>query len=131
MLCSEDTFRKHFKLLVKYDYIRIEQIRDGNGRFPHNIYTLVDKSEPKEIEDQGDVTATQNLGDGVKPHEISISTDTQNYGDGKIRCPRFWGTNNKNNIDTISNNNNNKEYDWIKSNFLCKIPSSQNSITTV
>ena len=115
---SKDTFRKHFKLLMKYDYIRVEQMRDKNGKFKRNVYILVDKPESKETEDVGDATDTQNLGDGVKLHEISISADTQNYGDGKIRCPRFWGTNNNNinnnNKININNNNNNRERNCLK-----------------
>jgi hypothetical protein len=34
------TYYKHFKLLKNCDYIRVEQVRN-NGKFLHNIYTLV------------------------------------------------------------------------------------------
>lgn len=58
---SEDTYRKHFKLLTKYGYIAVQQERakkgekdkEGNtigGLFKHNIYTLVEK--PEEVEEE-------------------------------------------------------------------------------
>jgi len=116
---SEDTYRKHFKLLVKYGYIKVEQVRDSSGRFSHNVYTLVDKPEPEETEDTKVVTDTQNLGDGEKPHENGISTDTQKHGDGKIRGRKNWVTNNNSNINNNSDINNNfnnniKEYNCLK-----------------
>lgn len=116
---SEDTYRKHFKLLVKYGYIRVEQVRDSSGRFSHNVYTLVDKPEPEETEDTKVVTDTQNLGDGEKPHENGISTDTQKHGDGKIRGRKNQVTNNNSNINNNSDVNNNfnnsiKEYNCLK-----------------
>jgi len=42
---SEDRYYKHFAILKRYDYVRVKQIVD-NGRFSHNIYTLVEKPFP-------------------------------------------------------------------------------------
>lgn len=40
-LCiSQDTLSKHLNQLIKYGYISCEQIKE-NGRFSHNVYTLV------------------------------------------------------------------------------------------
>jgi hypothetical protein len=39
---SEDRFRRHFRLLVQYGYIEVEQKKE-KGRYASNIYTLVDK----------------------------------------------------------------------------------------
>lgn len=88
---SEDTYRKHFKQLVKYDYIRVKKQRGTDGRFARNIYIVVENPNPE--------ADPQDLGEGK-------STVTQNHGDGKIRSPLNWGTNN-NNIYNINNKYNN------------------------
>ena len=47
-LCiSEDTFRKHMKLLKDYDYIGVEQVKCAKGKFSRNIYTLVENPSPQ------------------------------------------------------------------------------------
>jgi len=37
---SIGTFSKHLKNLVRYGYVKVEQIKE-NGRFSHNVYTLL------------------------------------------------------------------------------------------
>lgn len=44
-LCiGEERYRKHFKDLVKYGYITVEQLKE-KGKFSRNIYTLEDKPQ--------------------------------------------------------------------------------------
>lgn len=38
---SESRYRRHFNLLKKYDYIRVQQVKEDN-KFSHNLYTLVE-----------------------------------------------------------------------------------------
>lgn len=38
---SESRYRRHFNLLKKYDYIRVQQVKENN-KFSHNLYTLVE-----------------------------------------------------------------------------------------
>lgn len=45
---SEDTFRKHRNILVKFGYLRITQVRGPEGKFKNNIYTLCQFPEPNE-----------------------------------------------------------------------------------
>lgn len=44
---SEDTFRKHRNILVKFGYLRITQVRGPEGKFRNNIYTLCQFPEPE------------------------------------------------------------------------------------
>jgi hypothetical protein len=42
-LCiGEERYYHHFNLLKKYGYISVEQKNGANGRFKHNVYTLVE-----------------------------------------------------------------------------------------
>lgn len=47
---SKDTYYKHLKLLLKADYIKIEQQKMGGGIFDRNIYTIVSLPNPVEEE---------------------------------------------------------------------------------
>jgi hypothetical protein len=94
-----ETFRKYINQLIKYDYVRVEQKRGDSGKFSNNIYTLVDKPDPK---DDDRSTVPENEGGGDKSHEINISSVPENEGYGKGQPPTSIGTNNNNN-----NNNNN------------------------
>lgn len=84
MVFTEDTFRKHLKILVAYDYIRTEQKRNEDGRFKHNIYTLVDKPNPQ------------------TPDIPKKPADPENIGDGKKRPPKNKGTKSNSSSKIIS-----------------------------
>lgn len=55
---SKDTYYKHLKLLLKADYIRIEQQKMGGGVFDRNIYTIVSLPNP-EVSDEN-ITEDKN-----------------------------------------------------------------------
>lgn len=55
---TEDTYRRHFKLLKEYDYIRVSQQRNAAGKFFRNIYTLVSHPDP-DREDDGEMNLNQ------------------------------------------------------------------------
>lgn len=42
---TKGTYYTHLKLLKKYDYIHVEQIKEDN-KFSHNVYTLVINPDP-------------------------------------------------------------------------------------
>lgn len=83
---SEDRYRKHFNLLKKYDYIRVQQIKD-NSKFSHNLYTLVEFPSP-------------------------CFTGTENKGP-EFPCTENKGTNNNNIKINNLNINNPKNGDFI------------------
>lgn len=45
---SKDRYYRHLKILLKADYIRIEQLRGEGGFFKRNIYTIVTNPNPDE-----------------------------------------------------------------------------------
>lgn len=47
---SKDRYYRHFKLLAKYDYIRVVQEKVKSGRFARNVYTLISNPCPQNKE---------------------------------------------------------------------------------
>ncbi len=91
---SDDTFRKHFKLLVKYGYVKVEQQRAKKGSFAKNIYTLCTfpiAIEEIEKADNPEITTSSPSPDfkGTVEKE-EINTVPQIYGDGKIPSRLNW-----------------------------------------
>lgn len=93
---SKDTFGKYLKELIKFGYIRCEQIKE-NGKFSHNVYTLC-----------SEITVSENT---VYGNSVSDSLDT-NINNNK-------NNNNKNNnvIFKEKYKKENFESDTITTNF--------------
>lgn len=110
---SKDTFGKYLKELIKFGYIRCEQIKE-NGKFSHNVYTLC-----------SEITVSENT---VYGNFVSDSLDT-NINNNK-------NNNNKNNniifkekykkenfeSDTITNNFQNLPVEDMKKEVPKKAP---------
>lgn len=78
---SNDTFSKHLKNLVRFGYVKVEQIKE-NGRFSHNVYTISDTISP-----------------------CPKISDTENFGNGKLDTKNNSYKNNSiNKINSINNN---------------------------
>ena len=97
-LCiSQDTLSKHLNQLIKYGYISCEQIKE-NGRFSHNVYTLVTNLPLPKISD-------------------TVESDT------KLPLPKISDTVK---LDTKNNNNNkNNKCEDIKENIKEKTQKPQ------
>lgn len=86
---SNDRFYRHRKQLIELGYISVEQIRGGQGKTGHNIYTLI---------------AQQSV-DTKKFREPQNKVPQNKVPDNKV--PQNEGTNNNN--STINSSINNKE----------------------
>lgn len=83
---STDTFSKYLKQLVEVGYIEVEQIKE-NGRFSHNIYTMLTTKSPcpKRTDTEDTVygqTDTNNNSiknnNNINNKELDISNDISN-----------------------------------------------------
>ena len=103
-LCiSQQRYLSHFKLLVKYGYIRVEKLRLPNGRWDKNVYELIILvPEPSEEENQ---PHPQNLGVDVDncPHPQNLGVD-DSHEDNL--------TTNNNNLNKYLINNENVKSLW-------------------
>jgi len=84
---SEDRYRKHFKQLIQYGYIEVEQKKE-KGRYARNIYTLIDK--PVEVntrktpytENRGtEEQWTDNTGSNINNKKINNKKKSQLVND--------------------------------------------------
>lgn len=92
-LCiSKTRYYNHFKLLVDYGYIKVEQIRTDGGKFRHNIYTLIDNPIPVDNLEENNVPPCPKNSDTDKNIEKSTPSP----------CPRNRDTGNwDTNINTV------------------------------
>ena len=89
-LCiGEERYRKHFKDLVKYGYITVEQLKE-KGKFARNIYTLEDKpveqNTPKTpyTEIQGtEIPSTENNSTNINSIKINNIENYQSIYQGE------------------------------------------------
>lgn len=104
---KEETFRKHFNLLKKYNYIQVEQERDTKGKWGRNIYTVIDK--PNYID-------TKDITENIKTTEFQPSPSNRGYGE-QLPYPLFEGDR-KNGVPVKggTNNNNNKNNSNLENN---------------
>ena len=78
---SNDTFGKYLKQLTEHNYIKVEQVKE-NGRFSHNVYTLLDTILPcTEISDTEEIVHG-NLDTNI--NSININRDNNNNKDTYI-----------------------------------------------
>jgi hypothetical protein len=90
LVISDERYRRHFRILVNYNYITVEQQKE-NGKFSRNIYTLIE--HPIEI-DMSKLPYPQNTCTENKPP----LPYPQNTGSGNL------GTNiNRGKINTTTN----------------------------
>lgn len=86
---SNDRFYRHRKQLIELGYISVEQIRGGQGKTGHNIYTLI------------------SYQDTEKFREPQNKVPQNKVPDNKV--PQNEGTNNNNSIINSSTNNKDKK----------------------
>lgn len=78
---SNDTFGKYLKQLTEHNYIKVEQVKE-NGRFSHNVYTLLDTILPcTEISDTEEIVHG-NLDTNI--NSININRSNNNNKDTYI-----------------------------------------------
>lgn len=101
---KEETYRKHFNLLKKYDYIKVQQERNKKGRWGRNIYTLIERPNPPEIvENTENPPHPQKEGIGKKMEDLPYP---QKEGHRENGTPVKVGTkNNSIKINNILENN--------------------------
>ena len=86
---SEDRYRRHFKQLIQYGYIEVEQKKE-KGRYARNIYTLVDKpievntrktpyTENRGMEEQ----CTENTVNNINSKKINNINNNQSVSPGE------------------------------------------------
>jgi hypothetical protein len=114
---SEDTYRKHLKLLVKYDYIKITYTIKQDGTFSNNIYHIIDEPSP-EIPESHPISNINSESDTKKAQNIENTENRESQPSPKIsgtvknRDGKFRGINNNsifNNNNLLKNNNNTEE----------------------
>lgn len=101
---SKTRYYNHFKLLKDYGYIKVNQIRNNNGVFKHNIYTLVTNPVPQNKKDKKTV---DNLKENItKPSAQNNDTGKNELNTGSEPCPCFResGKRESGNVDTNNNN---------------------------
>lgn len=121
---TEETYRKHFKTLKDYDYIRVTQ-RRISGKFDSNIYILVNNPNP-ENKDPGSKSPTsptpKKPGYGKKKLRPSNKPTPKNSGDGENPPSKDQGSNNNSspeNNSSFINNTPQKVVSELKT-LLCK-----------
>lgn len=88
---GETRYRTHLKLLVKYGYITIEQIRSEKGRFKHNVYTLhteiLEPDEEKEPypQNRGTVKNEENQPYPQNRGTVDPSTDSRGTKNNNLK----------------------------------------------
>ena len=81
---SENRYYRHFKLLKQYDYIRVDQITQGSGKFSRNVYTLVENPQEKPYIKQETVVEEPTLQNDGTVEEYPY---LQNEGTGHKTLP--------------------------------------------
>lgn len=64
MAISIDTFSKYLRQLIENGYLKCEQIKE-NGRFSHNVYTILDTKSPcpiisDTVKNESEITVSEN-----------------------------------------------------------------------
>ena len=62
---SESRYYRHFKLLTIRGYLKVEQAKNNNGRFSHNIYTMNTEISPSPQIECTENACTENEGTNI------------------------------------------------------------------